>query len=222
MESFRVIRASAFRAISPQLFDNIIPLELISALKDQYHFVKPDISSVNVPVDFQAGKFKWDDRLISIEQFVIQFVGVATSLGVSTRESSDASDAFLDSMIEWMSQQYALDIKESFPRAYFSQVEFVLPRPISDHFADLQRVGVTISEMVRSYKSAQCPVYELSGFSMNFDVAQNSGLQPMPQPFAIDRRAGSKYEERKYFSQAPLRTQDHRGVLEQIERILLA
>ena len=107
------------------------------------------------------------------------------------------------------------------PRAYFHQVEFVLPKPLSQHFGELQLIGAAISAFVNGYGVENCPLYEFGGFSMNFDLVKFFDLQPMPQPFAIERRVGSKYEENKYFSQAPLRTQDHRAILEQIEQLLL-
>jgi hypothetical protein len=74
---------------------------------------------------------------------------------------------------------------------------------------------------VKVYGLKECPAYEFGGFSMNIDVIKSEDLKPMPQPFAIERRVGSTYDEKKYFSQAPLRTQDHQAVLEQIEQILL-
>ncbi len=221
MESFSVIRASAFRALKPWLFDKIIPLELISAVKQQYQFLKPDVAASNAPIDFQAGKFEYDGKVTSIEQFVVAYVGNrATSLGASTRISSDASESFLEKVIEWAAREYGLDTKEVLPRAYFSQVEFVLSKPLSEHFAKLGEMGGAITSFVQSYGLKDCPLYEFGGFSMHFDLVENDDLKPNPQPFAIERRVGSSYEERKYFSQAPLRTQDHKAILERLERLL--
>src|SRR5579864_5073395 len=197
MESFSIIRASAFRALKPWLFDKIIPLELITAVKRKYQFLKPD-AALSAPVDFQAGKFEYDGTITSIEQFVIAYVGNrATSLGASTRVSSDASEAFLEQIMEWAAKEYGLDTKEVLPRAYFSQVEFILPKPLSQHFDDLRHIGDTITKFVQGYGLENCPLYEFGGFSMNFDVVSFDDLKPMPQPFAIERRVGSTYDENK-------------------------
>jgi hypothetical protein len=222
VESFNVIRASAFRALKPWIFDKIIPLELINAVKLKYQFVKPDIGLVTPPVDFQAGKFSHNGKVVSVEQLVIAYIGNrATSLGASTRESTDASEAFLEQLIEWAAKEYKLDAEELYPKAYFSQVEFVLSKPLSHHFAELLQIGAAITTFVKGYGLENCPLFEFGGFSMNIDAVKFEDLKPMPQPFAIERRAGSTYDENKYFSQAPLRTQDHRAILEQIERLLL-
>jgi hypothetical protein len=223
MESFSVIRASSFRALRPWLFDKIIPLELINAVKQRYQFVNPDTSSFssNAPIDFQAGKFQYDGKTISVEQFVVTHIGNrATSLGVSTRMSSDASDAFLDNVIEWAATEYGLDANEVLPRSYFSQVEFVLSKPVSSYFTELNEVGKAITDYVQGYGLENCPPYEFGGFSMHFDLVKYDNLTPRPQPFAIERRVGSSYEERKYFSQAPLRTKDHKTIVERLEGIL--
>jgi hypothetical protein len=223
VESFSVIRAAAFRALRPWLFEKIFPLELATAVKQKYEFIKaPDASQLNQPADFQIGKFRHGDKVTTIEQFVVTYVGnKATSLGAATRESSDESEEFLEDVIEWAARQYGLDTNEVLPRAYFSQVEFVLPKPLGQHFAELQEIGTTITNFIRRYGLEYCPMYEFGGFSMHFDVVKFDDLKPNPQAFAIERRVGSRYEENKYFSQAPLRTQDHRAIVERLEELLM-
>jgi len=223
VESFSVIRASAFRALKPLLFEKIVPLELATKVKEKYGFIAaPSVNVLNQPADFQAGKYSYQNKIVSIEQFFVAYVGNrATSLGASTRVSTDVSEEFLQDLIGWAANEYGLETTEVLPRAYFSQVEFVFPKSLSQHFAELQQIGTAITKFVNGYGLANCPPYEFDGFSMNFDLIKFEDLKPMPQPFAIARRAGSKYEEKKYFSQAPLRTQDHRAILEQLEQILL-
>jgi hypothetical protein len=223
MELFSVIRASTFRALKPWLFDKIIPLELVTAVKEKYQFIQaPEGNQLNQPFSFQAGKFRnKDNRTITIEQLVVAYVGSrATSIGVSTRTSSDDSESFLDELIAWASETYNLETAEVFSRSYFSQVEFVLPEPLSHHFDEFRSMAQAITTLVRGYGQKDCPLFEFTGFSINIDAVGHSELSPMPQPFVVDRRAGSPYAENKYFSQAPLRTQDHRAVLEQLEAFL--
>jgi hypothetical protein len=223
VESFSVIRASAFRALKPVLFDKIVPLELATKVKEKYGFIAaPGANILNQPADFQAGKFVYHGKSTSVEQLFVAYVGNrATSIGASTRISTDASEAFLQELSDWIAKEYELDTNEILPRAYFSQVEFVLPQSLSQHFAQLQQIGAAITTFVQGYGLENCPLYEFDGFSMNFDAVKFEDLKPMPQPFAIARRVGSKYEENKYFSQAPLRTQDHLVILERVEQLLL-
>jgi len=58
---------------------------------------------------------------------------------------------------------------------------------------------------------------------MHFDIGTRSPLTPTPAAFTCERDGrGARYEENKYFSQAPLRTGDHKAVLTELEKILLA
>ena len=221
MQLLNVIRAATFRGVKPWLFDKILQLELIQAVKDRYRFVKPDSITPNAPIDFQAGKLSDRDMAVSIEQFVISPIGnQATSLGASTRDSTDASDAFLDDVMKWIAQEYKIETKEAYARSYFSQIEFLLPRSPGEHFSEFKQIGRAIGNLVKGYGLEKCPSYEVSGFQMHFDVVQSKDLLPVPQPFSLERRAGARYDECKFFSQAPLKTQDHRALLEQIEQIL--
>ena len=222
MESFSVIRASAFRALKPFLFEKIVPLELMTAVKERYGFLKAPDGSPNQPVDFQAGKLKLKNgKIISVEQFFATYVGNSlTSLAAATRSSTDDSEAFLEDLIEWAGSEYKLDTRQTKPRAYFSQVEFVVSKPLSKYFAELQELGDIIVKFVTGYGLEECPPFELGGFSMHYDVVTYDNVKPSPQPFAIERRVGSPYDQNKYFSQAPLRTQDHVAVLEKLEKIL--
>jgi hypothetical protein len=222
MKSFNVIRAAAFRALKPGLFAKLVPLELATAVKEEYSFIKAP-SDTNQPIEFQAGKLKYNGRIISIEQFVVTYVGnKATSLGVTTRTSSDDGEAFLDRLIDWAAERYQIDPKEVLPRAFFSQVEFVLPRSLSERFLEFKEISDAITAFVQNYGLKEhVAAYELTGFSINLDAVTHGDLRPMPQPFAVERRDAVPFDQNKYFSQAPLRTKDHRSVLERLERLLL-
>jgi hypothetical protein len=219
MNSFKVLRAAAFRGLKPRLFDAVIPLELIEAVKNKYGFTKAP--GPNEPLDFQLGKLPEGNRVITVEQFVLTFLTQVTSLGAATRTSTDDADFFLEHLIEWASKEFSLDSTRPFPPAYHSQVEFSFDKPLSSRFEEVRGIGRAITNIVKGYGLKQCPEFEFGGFSMHFDPDEPALPKPVPTPFAIERRVGSPYEENKYFSQAPLKTQDHKAILEQLEKILL-
>jgi hypothetical protein len=224
MKSFTLLRAAAFRGLKPQLFETVLPLELIDAVKHKYEFLKfPTLERANEPFDFQVGKMKHDGRVLKIDQLVIAYVGTeATSIGAASRTSSDDADLFLDDLIGWISEEFHLDVTPRFAFAYHSQVEFVFEKArLSNRFEELNRLGTAITNIVRGY-GAKSPDFELSSFSMHFDVNDSALPKPVPTVFAVERRVGARYAENKYFSQAPLKTRDHKAVLEQLEKILSA
>jgi hypothetical protein len=223
MKSIIVLRAASFRSLGPRLLDPVILAELIEAVKTRYNFRQvPTVAEASEkPANFGYGEIKRGDSLIVVEQLLVSYLGNSvTSVGASTRTSTDDADFFLDDTLRWISERYHLDIAPVFAPAYHSSLEIVFDESISRRFQELRPIGQAITNLVKSYGQQNCPDFELEGLSMHFEI--NPALLPSPLPFSVQRRAGSRYAENKYFSQAPLRTGDHKSVLEQLEKILVA
>ena len=217
-----VLRAASFRSLGPRLFDSVILAELIEAVKDRYNFRQvPTLAELaDKPGTFGYGELKRGDAPIVIEQMIIAYAGIqATSVGASTRTSTEDSDFFLDDIIGWFGEKYRLDTASPFAPAYQSSLEVVFVEAITDRFEKLRPVGQQIAQFVKRYGVQNCPDFVLEGLSMHFEP--NPALIPSPVAFSIQRRIGSRYADNKYFSQAPLKTKDHEAVLEQLETILL-
>jgi hypothetical protein len=218
-----VLRAASFRALRPRLLDSVILAELIEAVKTKYKFRQvPTIAEVaEKPANFGYGEIKREDTLIVIEQLLVSYVGIqATSIGASTRTSTEDSSFFLDELVGWVGERYHLDVAPVFPPAYHSSLEVVFDAPISRRFDELRPIGQEVTSLVKGYGLQNCPEYQLEGLSMHFEP--NPALLPAPLAFIVERRIGSRYEENRYFSQAPLKTKDHEVVLAQLEKILVA
>jgi hypothetical protein len=222
MKSTTVLRAASFRSLGPRLLDPVILAELIEAVKTRYNFrqVPTVVEASEKPANFGYGEIKRGDSLIVIEQLLVSYLGSVTSVGASTRTSTDDADFFLDDALKWISERYHLDIAPVFAPAYHSSLEIVFSEAISRRFQELRPIGQQITNLVKSYGQQNCPDFELEGLSMHFEI--NPTLLPSPLPFSVQRRAGSRYAENKYFSQAPLRTGDHKAVLEQFEKVLVS
>jgi hypothetical protein len=217
MKSVHTLRAAAFRGLRPRLFDRVIPQQLLEEIKEEYAFTQADI----VPDGFRFtfGKFKKGAAQIYLEQVLIQYFGIeATSIGAMTRSSTDDVDSFLDHFIPWMKQRYGIDEKRQSSPAYHSQLEFVLDKVLSDKFKPLQTIGEMIAKLMQDY-GVDCPTFEMTSLSMHFDQTQYR-LKPLPLAFAVERRVGVPFAENKYYSTAPLKTSDHKALLEYLEKIL--
>jgi hypothetical protein len=224
MKSFTVLRAAAFRGLKPQLFDAVNMLELVDATKRRYEFLKcPDLEKPSESFDFQVGKLRAGNRVIKIEQFLVAYVGTqATSLGAAARTSSDDADLFLEDFTLWAKGEFGLDTTPLFAPAYHGQVEFVLETDrLSNRLEELNELGKAITNIIQGYGLKECPQFGLSAFTLHFDTIDLAMIKPIPTAFAIERRVGARYSENKYFSQAPLKTGDHKAILERFEALLL-
>jgi hypothetical protein len=88
-------------------------------------------------------------------------------------------------------------------------------------FAKLNPVIGRIEEAVSSKLSSamsQPVVYEPTAVLLNLD---QSVSKLAPGVFSIERRAEVPFSENKYFSNAPLPTQDHIDILKDFEKTLL-
>lgn len=223
MKSVTVLRAAAFRALRPRLFDSVVTAEMIEAVKKRYQFRQfPSVEELTErPASFGFGKIKRRSAWIIIEQLSVSYVGIqTTSVAASTRTSTDDADFFLDQLISWVSKKYRLDTSSAFAPAYQSMLEVGFDAPISDKFEELRFVGQKVTNYVRDYGELDCPEFELEGFSMHFQPMP--GLLPSPLPFSVQRRVGAPYAENKFFSQAPLKTRDHQVVLRNLEKLLIS
>jgi hypothetical protein len=85
---------------------------------------------------------------------------------------------------------------------------------LNKSFASLSaRVGAIVS----SYAQQQFDFETIAVLSL----PDLSNVKIGPSSFRIDRLANSPFEEKKYFSSAPVPTEDHIQLLEEFERALL-
>jgi len=222
MREVNVLRAASFRTFGPRLFDPLMISGLIDDLKARYNFKQAPTAdeAAQKPASFESGEFKLGSSTVPIEQLLISYIGMATtSIAASTRTSTDDADLFLDDLVIWVGKKYRLDAKERFPRAYNSALEFVFEGPPLDtRFRSLAAIGKVVTHYVRNYDLRGCPTYEPEGFSLHFEVKPE--LIPSPVPFSLQRRLGYPYAENRFFSNAPLKTNDHQAVLEMLEKNL--
>jgi hypothetical protein len=221
MKSVNVLRAASFRTLGPRLFDSVMLSEVFDSLKAKYHFKRASTvaEAETKPASFESGELPRSDQPnIAIDQLLVSYVGVTTSVSVSTRTSTDDSDFVLENLIKWVQTTYRLNAQERFRPAYVSSLEFDFEAmPMSLKFAELSGIGRQVTSYIKNY-GLVCPAYEPEGFSLHFELSPT--LVPSPVAFTVARRIGYPYAENKFFSQAPLRTQDHEAVLRDFEKLL--
>jgi hypothetical protein len=208
--------ASIIMSLRPRLLDTVSVFALVDAVAQRYQFKTvptPDQLSAG-PANFHFGKIECEGRTIIIEQLLVTYVDVrATSVGATTKTSTDDAAFFLSDLVEFVRSEFRLDTSRVYPDYFHSILELVFERGLS--FPDFRNLGELITGIVTGY-GFQSSAYELSAFHLYVDQT----IQNLPRalPFTLERRAGAVFSENKYFSQAPLKTEDHKRVLLEIER----
>jgi hypothetical protein len=184
-------------------------LPIIAGIVERYHFVKApqssDLAAQPLELKFEGGSFlDRDGQSLQVNASIFSDGVIA-----ETRDSTDASDRFLDDALNWLSEAYELPLYKSLgthERLYSSEVvaELSLPHSIfSDKFSNFIR-------------RLQHGVSNNPGVPMDF-YALNFGPDPSATKrvaqFRVERLVGSPFRKREYYSAAPIPTNEHLELL---------
>lgn len=223
----QVILARSIRQVAA-IFSLDYRLDLVGKLRDRYSFIKvPTTVDELLGVDpaegikFQHGRFVRGDRSFVVEllQFLASPAGTLMIV-CDTRTSTDDCDLFLDDYVKQANLARPDMITPTEPTLHLSQIEFTMERSIKDLCrSPLTDVGQSLHSILAGY-GQKTPSFELTGIIVNFDRVDFGGIPPAH--FSLERRMGFRHETNTYFSQAPLKTQDHVAVLEHLARAPLS
>lgn len=185
--------------------------EALQKINTRYSFVRSpnlnEILSQEPNVVFEHGKF--GDHVI--KKFSVHTDGFL----VNSQAGTDVTDRFLDDLMDWLKEEYEateLDINNSY-RVYDSHLVVQLDVDLAPRMEFINFVSSQIEKQRESYGLTPLE-YVASGFMLSADgTASNLA----PASFTIERRAKQPFKNNLYYSTAPLRTNDHIKLLEDIE-----
>jgi len=190
--------------------------ELVKALVDRYGFVKypTEFGTIDESkgVEFIGGRF--GKRII--DKLVILDTGIYLDTAVNT---SVSQELWLE-MLEWAVQTLGATFQPDMVtrHVYVSQLTFQSDVPILAVNPFLEKIAATVtSEVENNYK--QRLKYEPAAISIHFDKELT---KLGTANFSVQRREGVPFEENKYFSSAPLKTDLHLELLKQWEQEMSA
>ncbi len=133
-----------------------------------------------------------------------------------TRSSTKDSDVFLDEFLTWMSSEFNLvQYQEVIRRkAYVSELWVHTDKSLNTLNPRLEKFAKKITSLIEGH--SHHPInYESTGIIFNTDPV----LYP-PGPFRFERMIDIPFAENRYYSGAPLQTEVHLELLEELESIL--
>jgi hypothetical protein len=152
---------------------------------------------------------------IVIENYIVYRQGVV----VDTRSSTRDSEAVLDDVSKWICEISGADpsLQKVVRKFCLSQVTFQSNGSLDALNPQLVELGRLLSERVSEQAKLNL-VFQATALHLQFDFL---GGIPWTLPFRIERQEGIPFSENRYFSQAPLSTEEHLMVLEKFETALL-
>jgi hypothetical protein len=190
--------------------------ELASALVERYGFAKfpqkPEEFDESKGVTFESGR--------SGEATIHRVVIHDHAIYLDTASSTDDSERIFHESLTWLSHDLGLIYRPEMVRrkTYVSQLTFYSDVMLDKLHPALTKLAQRLTTRVPQYYGQPLD-YTPSNVLVGYDPLT---VKAGPAPFAIERRADTLYTEKKYFSSAPLPTNEHIGLLEAFEADVLA
>lgn len=202
IESSRIILLSTFRRPSGPVY---VP-DLAAAIAARYGFVKRPEGQDLLASDalrFHVGKF----RDVQIQDFEIYPDGLI----VTSTSKTTVLDEFLTDVTVWAKEEWGLAAME-FPNPEKHFESAIVVRFDDDLGKVFRASNIALSVLNNVYSNGG---YAPASFHFSGVIADSDSTARLKRrrTFFIDRRVGTSRNEHVFYSEAPLRTDDHLKVL---------
>jgi hypothetical protein len=192
--------------------------ELIDWLKDAYHFEKvpasvTDTDATTKALTFERGRFQIREEIyISVDLQVFND-GIVANSRSSTRET----EVFLEDVLTTAAKEFSLAYSSDMIRAKMcvSELTVRMESVLFELNPKLVDFANTISSICELPNTTP---FVLSGLTFRTDVAVSLFK---PSPFILEHKVNVPFSENKYFSRAPVHTDQHEELLKGFEGDLL-
>lgn len=203
--------ASKLYNVPPLTGSRLFGINLVRALEDRYGFLQApkglEEFDLSRGISFKRGFFA---RKYNIETVIFYSNGIK----VDVPHETNVADDFIEDVVSWLVGEAGIDLVQADPlRIYESALEFEFAADFVANFVRLASLGDTISKFISNYGGPPI-TYQPTGVTL-WSELQSKG----PAQFKVERRIDVGFEEKIFFSSAPLSTGDHLLTLEALEGI---
>jgi hypothetical protein len=217
----KLLRTSLARAIWMIDPETINPAgrsfwEFYQALAKRYHFSKSpqhlmDFNSSNA-LEFTAGTFMKTKKLHLRVGLTFYNNGVVAD----TLSSTEDADQFLADVSEWSAKEFGFDASSALiQKTYVSQVDVKFDYAAKMANPKLDFIANRLNSEAVPFGAKKVP------FALGGLVFWTENIHtPQGQTFKLEHKHETEFAENIYYSVAPLQTQQHIALLEDIEKAL--
>ena len=134
---------------------------------------------------------------------------------IDTRSSTDDADDFAIDALSWIAKEHDLPDPNKLPftKIYASELNVIFGKPPQLFDAKFAPFFKSLSSAISDEKTGKA---EFIGFNFGTDPS----AYPRQQLFKIDREISTPYEQNRYYSFAPTKTEVHLKLLEKLDELL--
>ncbi len=216
VESARAVWLISTNEFNPRGMN--LQYSLLPAAIEKYKFIKFPSLEPNKQKDPSEGEVL-DEGIFRNPQGIdigVKLTIFADGIVAETRSSTSDTDEFLQDFFQWASEEFALTYQRDMVKrkGYVSELTIIPEGSLTklDKFAEFTN---KISTFVATGYTV--PVqYKVGGIFFAADPVS----QLTPSYFRLERKLNEPFNQNKYFSQAPLPTELHLEMLDELEGLL--
>jgi hypothetical protein len=219
----RVIGPDGARLIVPFAPEELRPpsgldtAEFVRATGERYNFVtRPNLQELKgdySTLEFKTGSLSKGNKRISIISLSVLLNGI-----VIDAITSEDAELFFEDIFDWASGAFHLGRPTEQKRFYISNIVVEFDRKFEETIPAFQKILGIVNPEIKKFARVSADV-NLLRLAFNCDP-QSIPPGTVRTDFIIERRAGSAYDQNRYFCAAPFPTQTLITKLEEIERAL--
>lgn len=188
--------------------------QLVERLRERYSFRVGPQTPEQFDISKEGLNFA-DGQLNEIN--VLRLSLYLRGIIVETRSSTDDSEAFLSDLLGWINGLTGAETVRVIRRLYVSHLIFETDKGVALLNHRLAELGRWAAEKISERMETKLPAFEVCGLQFGFDELT---YRFPPGRISVERREESPFPDNKYFSSAPLQTDDHVEFLKRFEAIV--
>lgn len=191
---------------------------LFPALIERYKFVSYPKKEESFNPNREPGEKFIGGEFLNAQgmPIMLHFTSYDDGIVADTRSSTQDSENFLIEFSQWIVSDFGLTFRPEMIRSkgYVSELYVTSDGSLSNLNPQLQRFADRVSSLIEGHRE---PIpYETSGISFA------ATTEFKPASFIFERATDTLFPENRYYSKAPLHTDVHLTLLNELEEILKA
>jgi hypothetical protein len=193
------------------------PGELVDAIRERYGFQSfPNVAPgapPNTTMVFAGGRYDAGDDAFGIGTLIMEATG-----DVVQTVTTDQAERVLEDLASFLSERFGFRLNE-WPqrRSYTSNLVMEFDDVVENYIGKLADVAAALNRVKQSPTEVSLKRIAFGGTPAQI-VDHVSDVEQAD--FLIERRVSNPMEPRRYYCSAPIKTEDHLRLMEEIEHIL--
>jgi hypothetical protein len=195
--------------------------EILSKIKNRYDFARATDPATTTREDiakngyrFESGRFAFHDEWVNATDLAVYSDGI-----VANASRTEHAEYLIDDLISFARMTFGFRELITEPSSYYlSQLVVEFDKPLAKLISNFESISAAITAEATSIYKIQQP----AGFArIDFEIDKASLTKGINIPrFIIERRTNIPFDKERYHSGAPMKTDRHIHILEEIEKML--